>query len=490
MKQRILAFDLGTSGVKAVLLDMAGEVLRVATESYPLYNPSQGYAEQDPEDYWRGVCTACRRVMASADVAPHEIAGIAFGTQWKGMIPVDSAGKLLHRSIIWLDSRASEEAALLNEHFGKPIFGPTDYWAKLFWLRRHHPEVIERAAVILEPNAYLKWRATGVAASDISNCFTRSPDAELDTLYSEVLAFADIPREKLPPLVKPTDLVGHVTERAAAEMGVAAGVPVFGGNNDIFGIAVGSGCAKEGCAHVYFGSSGWIGYTVPHSSKELYFCPFDEQRDVAIFALQAIGLAFNHAVRMLYASEMSSLGDRVFAFVDGEVDRVPAGSCGVFATPWFFGEREPLYGADARGSFLGLSSVHGREHMVRAVMEGICYQLRMGAEYQSTQHGRRLGKEICVVGGGAVSGIWMQMLADVLNVTVRVPTSPRHAGAVGTAYSALIGLSVCTDYEDAAKRVRTERIFTPRRENVAVYENGYAIFRRLYRALSDALRAM
>ncbi|MBP3396877.1 MAG: carbohydrate kinase [Clostridia bacterium] len=488
MKKYVLAYDLGTSGVKGALVTPKGEVACTATVSYPLYTADGGVAEQDPEDYWHGVCAVTKAVLEKGGVAPEAILGMALDTMWKGIIPIDGAGNVLHRSIIWLDSRSVEEAALLNERFGEDTFNAADYWPKLYWLRRHRPEVIEGAAMILEVNSYLKWKATGVASVDVANGFVSSFDPKLDAFYADVLDFMDIPREKFPTTAASEALVGHVTEEAAAELGLIAGIPVFGGTSDINAIAMGAGTAAVGGVHIYFGSSGWIGYTLAHQFRQLYHSPFDEKRDVNIISSQSIGLSFNWAVDRFFAEEKKQMGDGVFAFVDKQLEEIPAGSEGVFATPWFYGERPPLFGSDARGNFLGLGAAHDRRHMTRAVMEGVCYQLRMGVEYQEKTCGYGLPERVRAVGGGACSALWMQMLADVLNVTIEVPTVTRHAGALGTAYCALVGLGLCADMEEAGRSVQIGRVYAPNPEAAAVYDKGYTIFEKIYGTLAPLFK--
>ncbi|MBQ9079589.1 MAG: carbohydrate kinase [Clostridia bacterium] len=482
-KSHILAYDLGTSGVKGAIVTLGGEVVDTATADYPLYTPVPGHAEQDPVKYWEGVCEVTRLVLGKAGISPDTVAGIAIGTLWKGIIPVDSEGNVLHNSIIWLDARAADQAERLNARFGADIFSAADYWPKLMWLRENRPDVIERAEVIFEVNSYLKWRMTGEAAMDISNSYVRSPDPALEQKYRDILDFIDIPEAKFPPVVNAETLVGHVTEYAAEEMGLVAGIPVFAGNNDIQAITVGAGCSDIGGVHMYFGSSGWIGYTIPHQSKEIYVSGFDRDRDITIYGMQAIGLSFNWAVKKLYAAEYESMGGKVFAFVDKDIADIPAGSEGVFATPWFYGERPPMFSHEARGNFLNLGPGHDRRHMTHAVMEGVCYQLKMGSLYNYRIKGFPRPEVISVIGGGSCSDIWMQMLADVMNTPVRVPAATRHAGAVGTAYSALIGLGICSDYAEAAKRVRIERTFEPIPANVKTYEAGFKVFEKLYAAL-------
>ena len=484
MKKYVLAYDLGTSGVKGALVTPEGEVAYTATASYPLYTADGGIAEQDPADYWQGVCSVTKAVLEKGNVVPEEVMGMALDTMWKGIIPVDNAGNVLHRSIIWLDSRSVEEARLLNEKFGEGTFTSADYWPKLFWLRRNRPDVFEKATTVFEVNSYIKWRATGVASIDEGNSFVRSSDPKLDAFYAEMMDFMDIPRDKFPQVAPSCGLVGYVTEKASAELGLPEGVPVFGGTSDINAIAMGSGAAAIGGVHIYFGSSGWIGYTLAHEFKELYFSPFDNKRDVHIMGSQAIGLSYNWAIDRFYGEEKKALGDGIYALLDQQLSHIPAGSEGVFATPWFYGERPPLFGRDARGNFLGLGAIHDRRHMTRAVMEGVCYQLRMGAEYNLKEKGRRLPEKVRAIGGGSCSGIWMQILADVLGVTIEVPAETRHAGTLGTAYCALVGLGLCNDIEDAASRVNIAKVYTPNPEAVAVYEKGYRVFEKIYKTLA------
>ena len=484
MKQGfVLSYDLGTSGVKAALVSLEGIVEKTYTVDYPLYLPAPDMAEQDPEDYWQGVCTATKKVLELAGVSPSAVAGIAFGTQWKGIIPVSRDGKVLHRSIIWMDSRAGEEAELLNAHFHTDGFGASDLWPRLMWLRRHEPECIDNAAMILDAASYLKWRATGVAAYDIGNCVVRSFDPDREKFFREILRVADVPQEKFAPLVEAHELVGHVTEQAAAQMGLVAGIRVFGGNSDIGAVSVGAGAADIGGVHAYFGSSGWVGYVVPHQTSELYIAPLDRKRDIALFSNRAIGLSFNWVVNRFYAAEKEKMGGKVFAFVDNDVASIPAGSEGVLATPWFYGDRPPLLSDKARGCFLNLGGEHDRRHMTRAILEGVCYQLKMGMLHEQKTKGFQIPQYLNAVGGGACSDLWMQILADVLNVTVRVPAEPRHAGTVGTAYAALIGLGVCRDYTEVGAKVKIMRTYTPNPENVKTYEKGYQVFKTLFATL-------
>ena len=335
-------------------------------------------------------------------------------------------------------------------------------------------------------NSYLKYRATGVAAVDISNCFTRSFDPEMDAFDAEVLDYIGISREKFPECVPATMQTGRLTADGAAQMGLTPGIPVFAGNTDIQGVTVGAGAAAIGSVHSYFGSSGWVGFTVPHH-KSLRGASFDEHRDVVLSGMKSVGLTLTWVAKNLYAYEFEQLGEGVYERISQDAAQVPPGSGGILATSWIHGEYLPQADLTMGASFLNLKSCHDRRHMARAVMEGICLHLKQRTLDSCRLKGLPYPKHIHAVGGGACSDVWMQILADVLNVTVAVPASPRHAGAVGTAYCALIGLGVCPDYETAGKRLRIQRRYSPDPKNVALYESVFSGYTQLYTALKPIM---
>lgn len=476
----ILAYDFGTSGAKCVLVTTSGQLCTTATATYPLYTDGgPNWAEQDPEDYWQAVYRTTKEVLRRID--PADVAGIIFGTMWKGIIPIDKEGNVLRRTILWMDGRASAQFQKLIDRFGT-LPGPTDYWSKLLWLRENEPEILEKAQWVLEINAYLKWKATGEFTVDISNNFAHSFDPKLDAFYEELFAFMDIPREKFPRYVKAWDLAGRVTETAAKELGVAPGTPVFGGNNDFQGVATGAGCSHMGAVHAYFGSSGWIGTVVPHGCP--YFtAPFDPERSISTAGMKSVGLSQNWAVRNLYAEEFRQTGDAVFALLDRDASTVPAGCEGLIATPWLYGEYYPHGDLHTGSCFLNLHYHHTRAHMVRAIMEAVCFHLRQRLEWNCNNRKAAWPVSINAVGGGACSAVWMQILSDVLNIPVHVPKNPRHAGAVGTAYSAIVGLGLCESDTVLSRNLEMLHTYTPDPAAVATYQKRYQTYRQLYSTL-------
>lgn len=510
-KNYVLSYDLGTGGVKACLVDFEGLLIATEIETYPLYTPNESWAEQDPEDYWKAVCTATKRVISANDVSADDIKGIVFCTQWKGIIPMDRDDNVLHRSILWLDGRADDQARRMNKvlqlnYFKEKIFGfkpssklnvgmgrnllcGADYWPKLMWVRENLPEIYDKAEIILECNSYVKWRATGVKAVDMTNHFTKAFNKGSQSTYSLMLKLGKVDPDKFPDIVMPTDKVGEVTETAAEEMGLCAGIPVFGGSGDIPAIAVGSGCSDLGDTHAYFGSSGWLATMVKCKEGFISTSPFDKEKDLLCLGMQAIGLSFDWTVEQLYHKEKKELGSGIFDFLQEELKDVPPGSQGLLASHWMFGERPPFFGDDARGVFVNLNGRHTRKHMLNAMMESVCYTMKMSLDAIENGTKRKIEK-INVVGGGTLNDYWMQILADVLQIPVCIPSQTRHSGALGAAYCALIGLGVCKDFSEAKAKIEIEKTFEPRVENRAVYEKMCRQYSELYPTLKKTFGAL
>ena len=485
----VIACDLGTSGLKVVLVSMEGRILSTVTENYGLFTNSLNHAEQVPDEYWDAACRGFRSVRGT-EFRGEDCAGIAFGTQWKGIIPIDAQGRVLHNSIIWMDKRASEEAAALNDAFGKTLFCEGDYWPKLAWLRKHKPEAYENSVMILEANAFLKWKATGKAVSDVTNCYTRAYSAQKQAFYDDVLRYAGLDPEKFPPLCKSTDLVGELTEEAAAQLDLPCGVPVFGGCCDIPALAIGSGCSSRGSAHAYLGTSGWLGCIAPHNPDEVYCPPLDPDNDVSFYGLGvSVGPSTQWLLDTFYSAEQQQYGKQIWDFINEEVGSTPPGAARLLAAPWFFGGRPPYSSGAARGVFINLGSKHTRAHMMRALLESFCYIMRQNVERLNAASGTPLDS-LTVCGGGTSNPHWMQAMADILQIDVKVPQETRSTGAIGVAYCALIGLGVVESFEKLQEHVTIETVYHPRKEYAAEYDLLFRQFETLYGSLQTVFEAL
>lgn len=486
----IASYDLGTSGVKLTLVDFEGDVLGESSADYPLETPHAGWAEQNPEIYWDAVCKVTRQMLTYTGIQPDAIKGIVFCTQWKGIIPLDERDNVLHNCIIWLDGRAGAQAKKLNASLNGDYFCDKDYWAKLMWFREERPELYAHTASILEVNSYLKFRATGVKAVDITNHFTRSSDPDLQRFYDRVLDAAEIDPRLFPPIVSPSDRVGALTEQASAALGLLQGTPVFGGCGDIPAITIGSGQLQMWTSHIYFGSSGWIGTVVPPQVKTVgeLFSPFGQEKNLQLYAQQSVGMTLNWALKQFYHNEWAQLGNGVFDLMNHELEGIPAGSLNLMATPWLHGERPPL-SEIAKVAFINATGNHDRRHFMNAVLESICYAFRWKKERYEQDSGHNL-LSLRAIGGGACSDHWMQLLADILKIPIEVPSNVQHAGAIGTAYCGLIGLGICKDLEAVNTRMQIEKTFLPRQENFAVYDKLFPVFKEIFPALEHIFQML
>lgn len=487
-KEYILAYDFGTTAVKAVLVDLDGHVLCDSTKDYPLIQLHPGWAEQEPEVLWQAVCTSTKGVMEKSGISVNSIKGIVFAAPWKNIIPIDKDGNVLRNSIIWMDGRANEQASRLNDKAGFFVGTGQEYWPRLMWVKENEPEIWEKAEVIMGINTFLKWKATGVIATDPSDDFFHAFNPNIQEYFDKVIAAAGLVEDlnKFPKVKLSTEKVGETTKKAAEELGLRPGIPVFGGFGDLSAITVGSGCCRTGDVHIYFGTSSWLLGLIPERMPD--FAPqysiFDPNHDCAMFGLQTGCFAFDWALSQFYHVEREILQGEIFKFVDKQVNSIKAGSMNMIATHWLNGELPPLAAKNAKAVFFNITSNHDRRHIIRAIMEGICYTHRRYKEKYESFTGKKLDS-IRVVGGGATSDVWMQILADVLQIPVNVPENPRHTGAMGAYYCAMIGLGHLENYNAIYDSVKISKVFNPNKENADIYNKLYNIYLKLYPSLSD-----
>ncbi len=487
MGNYILAYDCGTTALKTVLIKMDGTVMGDSKADNPLIQLYPGWAEQDPETLWDCVCTTTKDILQTYKIAPKKVAGLVFVAHWKNIIPVDKDGAVLRNSLIWMDARANEQAARLNEAAGFFVGTGQEYWPRLMWVKEKEPALWKQADKIMGLNTYFKWRATDEFVTEPSDDLIHSFNPKMQSYYDKVIDAAGLSEDlhKFPKLMQATDKVGGLTSKAAKELGLAEGTPVFGGFGDLPAITVGTGCCQKNMVHAYFGTSSWL-VDILDERKEDYapqYFTFNHEYEGALFALQTGCFAYEWAIDQFYHEERKRLGDSVFGFVERELETIPAGSEHLIATHWLTGELPPL-AKNAKALFMNITSSHDRRHMVHAVMESICYTHRSYLEMYEEKRGQKISS-IRVVGGGAASDLWMQMLADILKVTVEVPESPRYTGTIGAYYCAMVGLGQLKDYNAIYDAVRIQKSFVPRPENEKIYDKLFHVYKKLFPALKD-----
>ncbi|HHY47161.1 MAG TPA: xylulokinase [Firmicutes bacterium] len=501
----ILAHDLGTTGDKATLFDGEGTLIASVTSGYETIFPRPGWAEQDPRDWWKGVSDSTRGLLSSGRVAPHEIACIVFSGQMMGCLPVDRSLSPLRNAIIWADQRGVAQSDMILEQVGEDLvyeitghrISPAYSASKILWVKENEPEVWKHTYKVLHAKDYIIARLTGKAVTDYSDASGMNLfDLRQREWSGEIADAIGIPLEVLPELHRSTDVVGEVTGERARELGLVAGTPVVVGGGDGPCAAVGAGVVEEGQCYNYIGASSWIAMA---SREPLYdprkrtfnFHHLDPEMVTPTGTMQSAGASYQWARRelcLLEAGCARELGISPYAIMDAEVDTVAPGADNLIYLPYLMGERSPHWNPFARGAFIGLSMAHTRRHMIRAVLEGVAFNLRIILECFESQ-GAKID-EIRVIGGGAKGGTWRQILADVYRRPVVALRLLEEATSLGAAIAGGIGVGIFKGFgvaKDLAKATGRE---CPRTEFARRYDELYKIFVDAYDALVPVFDAL
>ena len=467
----LVGLDVGTTGVKALAISADGEVLARAEEEYPLSTPRPGWAEQDPEDWWR----ATERALAALGVA--DVAGIGRSGQMHGLVALDGDGHVLRPAILWNDQRTGAECAEIEARVGlerlirltgnRALTGFTA--PKLLWLRRHEPDVYARIERVLLPKDYVRLRLTGEHATDAADASgTLLFDVEGRRWSEEVLDALGVPAEWLPRAQESPEVSGVGPD----------GVPVAAGAGDQAAGALGVGIVGPGRVSVVLGTSGVVFAALP---------AFAADREARVHAFchavpggwHAMGVMLSAAGALRWLRD--ALGGAPYDELLAEAERWPPGCEGLLFQPYLAGERTPHADPSARGAFVGLQLRHDRGALVRAVLEGVAFGLRDSLELL-----RELGVEPeagRVSGGGARSDLWLRVVASVLDLPLE-RTAVEEGAAYGAALLGGIAAGVFASAGDAVDRcVRVRGPVEPEPTWRDAYSEAYARYRRLYPAL-------
>lgn len=499
MGKYILSHDIGTSSDKAVLVDFKGNVCATSKAEYPTYYPAPGWVEQAPSDYWNAVAKTSSDIVAKTGIEPSEIKGIVFSTQAQGVIPVKRDGTVLYNNITWVDGRAQKQADSIMKKLGgkgiftlaagTPIMGK-DCIAKIVWLKEERPEIYKETELILDVNGYLKYRCTGKMVTELSGASSYGLDLKKKDWLS-VIHLTGVDMEKLPKLVASTDYVGGLTPVAAMEMGLKEGTPVFGGCDDVQAAAVGSGQCCDGDVHIYLGTSAWVAATSKTCDKFKHGAAAiqsaDRKMNLIAGITESAGANIQWVCDQFFAREKEEYGEGIFDYMNKIVEKVPPGCDHLICTPWMLGERCPVSSTTTRATLFNMTMVHTREHILRAVYEGIGYNLRWILENYKRDYGFECDK-FRIIGGGALDDIWMQIISDITGKTFSIVKDPRNAGAVGAAIVALIGLGEIGGFAEAKDFVQIEKEYSPNKANKEIYDKLFADYKEVYESLKDAYK--
>lgn len=500
----LLGIDVGTTGCRALLVRPDGGVAAEATSEYPLFTPRPLWAEQNPADWWTAAVASIRCVLEQSGARGAQVACVGLTGQMHGLVLLDAHGEVLRPCILWNDQRTGPQcdeitrrigAARVLELTGNPVL-PGFTAPKIAWLREHEPAVLQRAAHVLLPKDYIRYRLTGEFLSEVSDASGTSLfDVGRRRWSDEMLAAVGVPRGWLPEVTESPVAGAKISAAAASETGLTAGTLVVGGAGDQAAQAVGCGIIAEGTVSVTLGTSGVVfaasdGYRPEPRGRLHAFC----HAVPGIWHLMGVMLSAGGSLRWyrdtLCASECArakAAGCDPYEIMTQEAAAVPPGSEGLLFLPYLSGERTPHPDPSARGVFFGLTLRHGKAHLTRAVMEGVTYGLRDSLELM-----RGLGlpiRQVRASGGGARSAVWRQMLADVFGCEI-VTVNVTQGAAYGAALLAGVGAGVYPDVDDACRRtIRVTGTHTPG-PATKVYGEFYPRYRALYPALAEEFRAL
>ena len=503
--QYLIGIDLGTSGTKTVLFDTKGNVIAHKTVEYPMYQPQNGWAEQDPQDWWNAAAETIRSVITQSGVNPADIRGLGISGQMHGLVMLDKEGKVLRRSIIWCDQRTAKECEELTEKVGKERLieitanpAMTGFTAsKILWVRNHEPEIYAKCAHILLPKDYVRYELTGEFATEVSDASgMQLLDIKNRCWSDEVLEKLDIDKALLAKVYESPEVTGTVTKEAAALTGLCEGTPVVGGAGDNAAAAVGTGVVEDGKAFVTIGTSGVVfahtnEMAIDPKGRVHTFCCAVPGCWHVMGVTQGAGLSlkwFRDNFCLEEKAVAEGMGKDPYFLMDQQAERVPIGSHKLLYLPYLMGERTPHLDPDCRGVFFGLSAIHTKYDMLRAVMEGVTFSQRDSVEVL-----REMGVELhemLACGGGGSSPLWRQMLADTFACEVKTVVS-KEGPALGVAILAGVGVGIYDSVQQACREViRYKDPQPPISENVPVYEAYYQVYRGLYPALKDKYKQL
>jgi xylulokinase len=501
-----LGVDIGTSGTKTLAMREDGEILGSATAEYPLSNPKPGWSEQSPADWWQAVVDSVKKVLRVAKLKSADIGGIGLSGQMHGSVFLDRRHQVIRPALLWNDQRTVAECAEIESRAGgraeliRMVANPalTGFTApKILWLRNQEKRNFDRTVQVLLPKDYVRFCLTGEFATEVSDASgTLLLDVVNRCWSTELLQKLDLSGSLLPRVYESEDVTGVLTESAAKQMGLRAGIPVVGGGGDQAASAIGNGIVGRGVVSATMGTSGVVfahsdEVQVDPQGRLHTFCHAVRGKwHVMGCVLSAGGSLQWFRNQLCHAEVLLAKKQKIdpYELITSEAAAAPAGSEGLFFLPYLTGERTPHADPHARGSWIGLSLRHGRSHLARSVMEGATYAMRDSLEIA---RGMNIPvQEIRLSGGGARSPFWRQMQADIYGQQV-VTINASEGPAYGVALLAAAGTGAYKSVEEACRATISVVTRTkPKAAALKTYNAAFPVYQQLYRSLKADFAAI
>lgn len=520
-KKYILAIDLGTSGAKSALVSTRGEVIDYEFEETRLMLLPNGGAEQRPDEWWNAIIKSSKRVLGKNYVSVNDIIAISCTTQWSGTVAVDRDGHHLMNAVIWMDSRGNRYIKTITDGFlkiagygisklikwvhmtgGAPEHSGKDPLAHILYIKNELPEIYKKTYKFLEPKDYINLRFTGKFAASFDSIslhwLTDNRDISNVTYNDRLIRMSTLDREKFPDLKPAIDILGPIRKEVAEDLGLSGDIMVMVGTPDVQSAAIGSGAVRDFEGHLYIGTSSWLTCHVPFKKTDIfhnmaslpsaipgrYFIANEQETAGACLTYLRDNILY-HKDKLLIDSQLPD----VYKIFDTIVENVPAGSNKLIFTPWLYGERTPVEDRSVRSGIFNQSLNTTREHLLRAIYEGVAYNSRWLLRYVEKFIKRRLDT-LNMIGGGANSNVWCQIHADVLGRTVRQVKKPIVSNLRGAALLASVALGHI-QFHQIPELVQIANTYTPNTKNQEIYDelfkeflNIYKCNRKIYRRLN------
>lgn len=502
-KKYILVNDMGTTGNKAALMDEELNMVTSVSKTYETYYPKPNWSTQKMSEVYEVVVKCVKEVIQKSGVDPKDIAVVSFSNQMMTMIPVDAAGNILLDEVgIWCDMRQDVQARRLMEKLGgndeyyritgvgwQPELAPI---CKVMWYKDNIKDIYDKTYKFLQYKEIISYRLTGVMATEYGDMSMNGMmDCAKKELSPDIFKAADVDPAKIPDIVNSDDIIGRVTKDAAEVFGLAEGTPVTLGSGDVICANIGAGIVRKGMGYTCIGSANWsaVFSDIP-SLNPRYKMNCNTMQPTGGYNLVMItaagGIGQDWFKEGFYSVNSSKAGDsdyeaHIYDQMMEDTKNVAPGSDGLIFYPYLRGGGAPHFDINARGSFIGLDVSHTRGHMLRAIYEGVCFNMHWLYDLY-----RELGFDmygldtIRAIGGGVLNDLWMQTYANVNDMKFSRLRAPQQSTALGAAIIGGVGVGIWKDYEEATGKIGIDKDFYPEKELTPVYKDLYQIYRETY----------
>lgn len=507
----LLGIDYGTGGCKVTVLDETGKFVGEASTEFTTYHDHPGWSEQEPSDWWTALCASLRK-LSEKGVDLSQVVACALDGSTHNAVLLDADFKPVRRTIMWTDQRATAECEALKAGSGEKVFStcyqmPAPTWTlpQMMWLKANEPEVLKRTEHVLFVKDYVRYLLTGKSATDYieaqgtlmydvgSDRVSCDPsDPRIGDWSPELVALSGLRMSAMPELIKPTDVVGMVTKEAAAATGLPESCAVVCGSSDSAVEDYGAGAVEPGDLIIKLATAGNVNSMTaaahPHP-KSLTYSHIVPGMWYSVSATNAAALCMRWLRDAFYKEEGEGRKEKVrnlYSLMDEEAQKSPIGANGVFFHPYLQGERCPYWDSNLRASFTGVSISSTRGDFCRALMEGVAFSLRDC--YRTLEEMRLPVKRIFLIGGGARSRLWSEIVCNVFNRPVAVPT-PGDA-SFGACLLAGTGIGIFANVKAAvAKCLHVDRTIEPDAKAALEYDHLFACYRKIHDALAPVYKA-